>query len=181
MAAEPDPTPDDDRSDPPLARAISAFNRTLGHILAWGIAALIVLQIMLVIMQFVFKVSSIQLAEALLYINALVFLGAAGYALADNQHVRVDIFFREAPRAEKAEADLIGTLAFLLPFCAVIWWASWGYVANSWAIRERSIETSGLPFIYILKSFILLFATVLTMQAIAIVIRSLARLKERRP
>jgi TRAP-type mannitol/chloroaromatic compound transport system permease small subunit len=41
------------------------------------------------------------------------------------------------------------------------------YVARSWAILEGSRETSGLPFVYLLKTLIPLFAVLIGLQGVA--------------
>jgi TRAP-type mannitol/chloroaromatic compound transport system permease small subunit len=157
--------------DPAAAGWIDRINALAGALLAWGILALVLLQIALVVSHYVFRVSSVPLTELLLYINAYVFLGAAGHALALDEHVRVDILYRAATPRAKAEVDLLGTLLFLVPMLALLWWKGGGYVAASWAMHETSMESSGLPVVYILKSAILLFAMTLSLQAIAIVLR----------
>ena len=44
--------------------------------------------------------------------------------------------------------------------------------ARSWAIFERSREISGLPFVYLLKTLIPLFALLLGLQGVAQAIRA---------
>jgi TRAP-type mannitol/chloroaromatic compound transport system permease small subunit len=51
------------------------------------------------------------------------------------------------------------------------------YVARSWAILERSRETSGLPLVFLLKTLIPLFALLLALQGIAQAIRALVTLR----
>ena len=46
------------------------------------------------------------------------------------------------------------------------------YVARSWTIFEGSRETSGLPFVYLLKTLIPLFALLLGLQGVAQAIRA---------
>jgi TRAP-type mannitol/chloroaromatic compound transport system permease small subunit len=50
-------------------------------------------------------------------------------------------------------------------------------VARSWAIFERSRETSGLPLVFLLKTLIPVFALLLALQGIAQAIRALVTLK----
>ena len=66
--------------------------------------------------------------------------------------------------------DIFGTLLFLVPFLILLWWAVVPYVADSWAIREGSTETGGIPFVYGLKSLILLFAATLSLAALALLV-----------
>jgi TRAP-type mannitol/chloroaromatic compound transport system permease small subunit len=72
--------------------------------------------------------------------------------------------------------DLIGAVVLLLPFALVLLWLSVPYAAQSWAILERSQESSGLPLVFVLKSFIPLFALFMLLQGIAQAIRALGAL-----
>jgi TRAP-type mannitol/chloroaromatic compound transport system permease small subunit len=76
----------------------------------------------------------------------------------------------------KAWVDLLGALLLLLPFCFAVIWFSWPYVTRSWAILERSRETSGLPLVFALKTLIPAFAALLALQGVAQAIKSIAML-----
>ena len=67
--------------------------------------------------------------------------------------------------------DLAGALLLLLPFALVLLWLALPYAARSWAILERSQETSGLPLVFVLKTLIPLFALLMALQGIAQAIR----------
>lgn len=167
-----------------LVKAIETVNHILGRLAGWAALALILLQFTAVLLVYIFRADHIgfgafglnvvQVQELLLYINAFIFLGGAGAALADDAHVRVDIFYGRASQKERDESDVTGTLVFLLPFCALVWWACVPFVWNSWTILEGSIDSAGLPFVYVLKGFLLLFAFTLSIQALALLIKALA-------
>lgn len=159
-----------------LARVADAVNEAIGRALGWVTLALIVVQVALVVGSAVFAYGSIWLQESRLYLNALIFLGGAGYTLEHEGHVRVDPFYRDADARTKAWVDFAGTLVFLLPVLFLMWWVGVPYVAESWAIREGSTETGGIPFVYGLKTTILLFAGTLSLQGLAILLRSGMRL-----
>ena len=80
----------------------------------------------------------------------------------------------------KALIDLLGALLLLLPFMLVLLWLSVPYVARSWAILERSRETSGLPLVFLLKTLIPLFALLMALQGIAQAIRAATALARTR-
>ncbi len=86
--------------------------------------------------------------------------------------MRVDIFYREASARRKAVVDLAGVALFLLPVCALIWWGSWPYVANSWRVFEGSRETSGIQAVFLLKSVILVFVALIVLQGLSMAARS---------
>ena len=162
-----------------ISDKIDALNERLGRTLGYAVLVLILLQFALVIMSANFRIGSIKMQEALLYLNAMMFLGAAGYTLLHDAHVRVDIFYGKANDKGKARINLLGTFFLLAPFLAFLWVIALPYALNSWAILEASFETSGLPLVYILKSFILLFALSLTAQGFSLAIKSWAVLKAR--
>ena len=86
-----------------------------------------------------------------------MFTGVAGFALLRDDHVRVDIFYRPASIRWKAIADLIGVVLFLLPFMIVVFIYALPYVERSWRLYEGSANVGGMPGLFVLKSFILVF------------------------
>jgi TRAP-type mannitol/chloroaromatic compound transport system permease small subunit len=120
----------------------------------------------------VLGVGSIWLQESVIYAHASLFMLAAAWTLAADGHVRVDIFYADAAPRTKALVDLFGALLLLLPFALAVIFLSFPYVARSWAILEGSRETSGLPAVFLLKTLIPLFATLLALQGIAQALRA---------
>ena len=155
-----------------VANLIDRLNDQLGRGLSWLVLALILVQLAIVVLRYVFQIGSVWVQESLLYGNALLFLGAAGYTLLKDAHVRVDLFYREASAKTKAWVNLLGVLLFLWPLCGLIGVAGIPYVAKSWAVFEGSVETTGLQAVYLLKSLILLFGLSLALQGLSLAIRS---------
>jgi TRAP-type mannitol/chloroaromatic compound transport system permease small subunit len=114
-----------------------------------------------------------------IYAHATLFMLAAAWTLRAGGHVRVDVFYAEASPRTKAVIDLVGSVLLLLPFTVVLIWLSVPYVARSWAVLERSQESSGLPLVYLLKTLIPLFAALMALQGVAQAIRALAVLRPR--
>jgi TRAP-type mannitol/chloroaromatic compound transport system permease small subunit len=105
---------------------------------------------------------------------------AAAWTLLAGGHVRVDLFYAETSERSRAMVDLIGALALLLPFMLVLLWLSVPYAARSWAIFEHSQEASGLPFVFVLKTLIPLFALLMALQGVSQAIRAAATLSRAR-
>jgi TRAP-type mannitol/chloroaromatic compound transport system permease small subunit len=160
-----------------LADRIDRLTGAVGQVVAWLVLAMVLVQFAVVIMRYGLGIGSIWLQESILYAHAALFLLAAAWTLRDDRHVRVDIFYADASPARKAVVDLAGALLLLLPFMAVLAWYAWPYVARSWAIHERSQEVSGLPFVYLLKSLLLLFALLMALQGVAQAIRAWGALR----
>lgn len=155
-----------------LAKVIDGFNDTIGRVVAWGTVLLVLIQSLVVMLNFVFGISFIFIQESLIYIFASLFMLGAGYTLLHNGHVRVDLFYRTASARTKAWVDLIGCLTLLLPVCITAWITGWPYVVASWAVREGSRETSGIQAIYLLKTEILVFAVLVGLQGISMAIHA---------
>lgn len=133
---------------------------------------MVLIQVAIVLMRYVFGIGSIMLQESVIYMHAVLFMATVGYTLLHDEHVRIDIVYRESPPRRKALIDLVGILIFLLPVCALIGWVSWPYVAASWRVLEGSKETSGIPGVFLLKSLILAFTVLLAAQGVSMAIRS---------
>jgi TRAP-type mannitol/chloroaromatic compound transport system permease small subunit len=114
-----------------------------------------------------------------MYAHAGLFLLAAAWTLQAGGHVRVDVFYAEASPRTKAWVDLIGTVVFLLPFAAAVFWLSLPYVRMSWVVLEHSPEASGLPFVYLLKTLIPVFAVLMALQGVAQAVRAATVLRRR--
>jgi TRAP-type mannitol/chloroaromatic compound transport system permease small subunit len=134
-----------------------------------------------VVMRYALGIGSIRLQESVLYAHAALFMLAAAWTLQVGGHVRVDVFYAQASPRRRAVIDLIGAIVFLFPFVIAVAVLSLPYVERSWAIYEGSRETSGLPYVYLLKTLIPLFALLLGLQGIAQAIRAALVLAEPPP
>jgi len=159
------------------ADRIDRLVAAIGRAAAWLALTIVLLQFAVVVLRYAFGIGSIWLSESVIYGHAALFMLAAAWTLQAGGHVRVDIFYAEAAPRRKALVDLIGALLLLLPFMAVIAWFALPYVARSWAILERSRETSGLPFVYLLKTLIPLFALLMALQGVSQAVRATFVLK----
>jgi TRAP-type mannitol/chloroaromatic compound transport system permease small subunit len=156
-----------------LADRIDRLTTAVGRAVAWLALVIVLLQFALVVARYVFGFGSIWLTETVIYANAALFLLASAWTLRIGGHVRVDVFYAHASARTKAVIDFIGALLLLLPFAVVLVWLSVPYAARSWAILERSQEASGLPLVFLLKTFIPLFAALMALQGLAQAIRAL--------
>lgn len=156
-----------------VIRAIDACSAFMGKSAAWLTLAIVLLTTYLVIGRYVLHDNSIALQELVVYMHAAVFMLGAAYALQRDEHVRVDVFYRGAAPRTKAVINIVGTVFFLLPFAAMVLWFSWRYAANAWQVREGSSNAGGLPYVYLLKTLIPVFAASLIMQGIAELLRNI--------
>jgi TRAP-type mannitol/chloroaromatic compound transport system permease small subunit len=155
-----------------LADAIDRANAAIGRVAAWACLYVVLAEFAVVVMRYALGIGSIKLQESVLYAHAGLFMLAAAWTLQVDGHVRVDVFYAQAKPGTRAAIDLLGALVFLCPFALTLAALSVPYVARSVAILERSPETSGLPFVYLLKTLIPVFALLIGLQGIAQAIRA---------
>jgi TRAP-type mannitol/chloroaromatic compound transport system permease small subunit len=155
-----------------LADRIDRINAAFGRTAAWAALFVVLVQFVVVLLRYVFDLGSIWLSESIIYGHATLLMLAAAWTLREGGHVRVDVFYADASPRTKAWVDLVGALCLLLPFMLVLLWFALAYVGRSWAILERSRETSGIPAVFLLKTLIPLFALMMALQGVAQAIRA---------
>lgn len=159
-----------------VKKAISmadGFTEAVGKTAAWCSILMVVVTFYIVITRYVFSSGSIAVQESVIYLNALLFLLTSAFTLKHDGHVRVDIFYGPASTRYKAWVNLLGGLFLLLPVAVFILWASWDYVAAAWRIRETSPEAGGIPYVYLLKTLIVVMAVLVILQGLTEVLRNL--------
>ncbi len=161
-----------------LADGIDRINAVVGRAASWCCLFIVVVEFAIVVTRYVFHAGAIGVQESVLYAEATMFMLAAAWTLQVGGHVRVDVFYERAKPRTRALIDLCGALGLLLPFAVALALLSIPYVARSWAILEHSRETTGLPFVYLLKTLIPLFAFLIGLQGIAQAIRATLALAE---
>ena len=155
-----------------IADRIDRLNAAVGRTAAWAALLIVLVQFLVVVMRYAFGVGSIWLTETIIYGHGTLMMLAAAWTLYAGGHVRVDVFYADYSPRTKARVDLLGALLLLLPFMAVLAWFAVPYVERSWAIMERSRETSGLPLVFLLKTLIPVFALLMALQGVSQAIRA---------
>lgn len=153
-------------------RAICALNTALGHVFSWFALGVVLVCFTVVTLRYAFSIGFIWMQDLYVWLNGMMFTGIAGYALLKGQHVRVDIFYRPASARAKAWIDLAGCTFLLGPFIYVVLAWSWNFVGRSWQFAESSSNVGGMPGLYVLKSFVIVFAVTVGLQGIALALRS---------
>ena len=136
-----------------VEKSINIFGKYISYL----IPLMTLLMIVVIVSRYFFGIGQTGLQELVMYFHALIFLGCAGYAFNEDEHVRVDIFYREASDKYKNFINLVLGIIFLLPVTFVIAFYSIELIAMSWKIQETSTEAGGLGYVFVQKTFIFLF------------------------
>ncbi|BCD60188.1 MULTISPECIES: TRAP transporter large permease subunit [unclassified Nitratiruptor] len=122
-------------------------------------------------MRYLFHEGSIALQELEWYFFDLTFLLSSGFALKHDKHVRVDIFYERFSPKTKALINFYDALLLIIPFSVIILYYSGIFTWQSFLQHEASSDPGGLPYRWLIKSAIVLFALLLFLQAISEIIK----------
>ena len=127
-----------------LSRAIDWLNEHVGRFLLWTVLAVTLISAGNTLMRYGFNYSSNAYLEIQWYLYSLVFLGAAGYTLKHNAHVRIDLVSAHLSRRAQAWIDVFGFVFMMFPPCILIAWYGWDFFVTSWQEQEMSVDAGGL-------------------------------------
>lgn len=131
-----------------------------------------------VIMRYLFNDVSIGMQELEWHLYATVFLLGISYALSQDGHVRVDLFYHNLSPRRQAMIDIGGTVIFLIPFALLITWYGIGFMADSYQLGEGSGDPGGLPYRWIIKAMIPLAFILLIISSIGFMLRAWRRMEQ---
>jgi TRAP-type mannitol/chloroaromatic compound transport system permease small subunit len=93
----------------------------LGRFFSLLLPIIIVLNVLIVLSRYVFGVGLVAFQELVLYLHAIIFLGCAGWVLLKDEHVRVDIFYRDQSNKKKNLVNFIGIVFFSITIGCCNW------------------------------------------------------------
>ncbi len=128
-----------------LSGLIDEDSARIGRWVSWLIVAAAVISAGNAVIRKVFDVSSNAWLELQWWLFAIVFLLAAPWTLAVNEHIRIDIVNSRFSQRWRNAVEVIGHVFFLLPTAAVILFTSWAFFLTSYAQNEQSPNAGGLP------------------------------------
>jgi TRAP-type mannitol/chloroaromatic compound transport system permease small subunit len=153
-------------------RISDSISDVIGKTASWCAVLMVLMTFYIVLTRYVFNTGSIAIQESIIYFNALLFLLTTAYTLKHDGHVRVDIFYGPASLRYKAWANMLGGILLLLPVSGFLLWVSWDYVVEAWRIRETSPEAGGIPYVYLLKTLIVVMPILVIVQGLTEILRN---------
>ncbi|MEZ5537970.1 MAG: TRAP transporter small permease subunit [Thiolinea sp.] len=158
-----------------LYSKFAKFTHWLDQLALWVcMTALTVLTgvvLLIVVLRYGFGVGFIELQDAAAYAFAVLLIFAVPVTLARAGHVRVDIFAERLGAGYLRKLDAFGLVFMLIPVFGLLIWAWLPSLTYAWSIQEASVETGGLPGLYLVKSALPVAAALTIVQGIAAVLR----------
>lgn len=142
-----------------------------GRIGSWACVPLVAFVIVDVISRRFFLTGSTMLQELEWHFHALLFLLCLGYAYIRDAHVRIDLVREHMGERSRHLLELVGFVAILLPFCAIMTWYGVDMAWRSFQQGEGSPNPGGLPNWWLIKAAVPLGLLLLLVSGAAIAIR----------
>lgn len=151
-----------------MQRWIDELSRWLGRVSALLLVAIVLLQFGIVVLRYAFGIGFIQMQEMVAYIFGVIVLLGIPLALLEDQHVRVDVFRRKRAGRVNRMLDRAAILFLLVPTYGSCLYFGWPLIEYSWSIREGSVETGGLPGLYLVKSALVVLCVQMILQGLSL-------------
>ncbi|MBR8463084.1 TRAP transporter small permease subunit [Campylobacter sp. faydin G-24] len=156
-----------------IERFFDKFGNFIGYICMILMTLMIVDVFFNVIARYFFKYGNVGFQELEWHLFSVIFLLGMSYALKEDAHVRVDIFYAKFNPKTKAMINMLGAIFFIIPFALLIGFLSIDFVFEAFTSNEASADPGGLTHRWIVKSFIPISVFLLIFFAIGFFIKNL--------
>jgi TRAP-type mannitol/chloroaromatic compound transport system permease small subunit len=159
-----------------MLKTIDQISTWTGKAVSWLVPILILELVYDTAARYLFNAPTEWSFDISYMLYAAIFLLAAAYTLHKNEHVRIELMYDKFPSRGRAFLDCFGYIIFFFPAMAALVYYGSLFAWESWMLRETSNLSMWQPPIYPLKTILPLAAFLLTLQGMAIFIRSLRTL-----
>ncbi len=151
-----------------VSRLADRFARFVGMLAG---LVLVVSVLTIVVLRYGFGVGFIELQNLASYAFAVFMIFALPVCMAQDGHVRVEVLSERLSPGYRVWAEGIALVMLLIPLFALTIITYWPNLSYSWEIRERALETGGLPGIFLVKTALPLASFLMIIQGIAAFLR----------
>ncbi len=144
-----------------IALPVTAFSRHADRLIGWfGEAASLLWTVLMlvivfqVVLRYGFGRGSIMLEETQWHLYAVGFLLGLSFTEVRERNVRIDVLAENFSYKARLWIELFGITVFLLIFTLLVIWFAVPFVVTSWQLNEVSAAPGGLPYRWVLKSFL---------------------------
>ncbi|MGY6646453.1 MAG: TRAP transporter small permease subunit [Salinarimonas sp.] len=125
----------------------------------------------IVVLRYGFGIGFIQLQNLASYAFAVFMIFALPVCMAQDGHVRVEVLSERLSSRYRVWSEGLALVLLLIPLFALTIISYWPNLSYSWSIRERALETGGLPGIFLIKTALPLASFLMIIQGIAAFLR----------
>jgi len=151
---------------------IDKFSKWVGNIVCWILMPLIFAMTYEVLARKLFHAPTIWAYDISRFLYGALFMLGAGYALSKGVHIRADFLYRNFKTKNQGKIDFWLYILFYFPGLIVFLYMTVGYVVESIQRGERGMDTTWMPYMWPIKTCLLIGIIFLLIQGISELFKS---------
>ena len=151
---------------------IDLFSKWVGNIVCWITIPLILGMVYEVFARKLFLAPTIWAYDMSRFLYGALFMLGAGYALSKGVHIRADFLYRNFKTRTQGLIDFWLYLLFYFPGLIVFLYMTFGFVQESIMRGEKGMDTTWMPYMWPIKSCLLIGIIFLLIQGISELFKS---------
>ena len=151
---------------------IDLFSKWVGNVVCWITIPLILAMVYEVLARKLFTAPSMWAYDMSRFMYGALFMLGAGYALSKGVHIRADFLYRNFKTKTQGKIDFWLYLLFYFPGLIVFLYMTIGYVGESIQRGERGMDTTWMPYMWPIKTCLLIGIIFLLIQGISELFKS---------
>ena len=155
-----------------LIVSIDKFSKWVGNIVCWILVPLIFAMTYEVFARKLFHAPTIWAYDISRFLYGALFMLGAGYALSKVVHIRADFLYRNFKTKNQGAIDFWLYILFYFPGLIVFLYMTIGYVGESIQRGERGMDTTWMPYMWPIKTCLLIGIIFLLIQGISELFKS---------
>ena len=151
---------------------IDKFSKWIGNVVCWILMPLIFAMTYEVLARKLFHAPTIWAYDISRFLYGALFMLGAGYALSKGVHIRADFLYRNFKTKNQGTIDFWLYILFYFPGLIVFLYMTIGYVGESIQRSERGMDTTWMPYMWPIKTCLLVGIVFLLIQGISELLKS---------
>ena len=151
---------------------IDKLSKWIGSTVCWILIPLIFAMTYEVFARKLFLAPTIWAYDISRFLYGALFMLGAGYALSKGVHIRADFLYRNFKTKNQGLVDFWLYILFYFPGLTVFLYMTIGYVGESIQRGERGMDTTWMPYMWPIKSCLLIGIIFLLIQGVSELLKS---------
>ena len=151
---------------------IDKFSKWVGNVVCWILIPLIFAMTYEVLARKLFLAPTIWAYDISRFLYGALFMLGAAYALSKGVHIRADFLYRNFKTKNQGKIDFWLYLLFYFPGLLVFLYMTIGFVGESIQRGEKGMDTTWMPYMWPIKSCLLIGIVFLLIQGISELFKS---------
>ena len=151
---------------------IDKFSKWVGNVVCWILMPLIFAMTYEVLARKLFLAPTIWAYDISRFLYGALFMLGAAYALSKGVHIRADFLYRNFKTKNQGKIDFWLYLIFYFPVLLVFLYMTIGFVGESIQRGEKGMDTTWMPYMWPIKSCLLIGIVFLLIQGISELFKS---------